>query len=119
MIRTFFVFVFGVVTGLAFAYIIEQRPVDWVEVREDAGATLQQARRGARDLSVEASVRTALTLQKDFNLFGGIGVNAEQGVVTLTGTVGSQEQRVLAERIAEGIDGVERVINEIEVHRGG
>lgn len=42
-------------------------------------------------------------------------VNASDGTVTLTGTVGSWAERRIAERVAASVSGVEAVVNEIEV----
>ena len=114
MIRTMFAFAFGFASGLAVAFLIE-RPIDFSEVRQEARATLGEASRGARDLRVATAVRAALALQKDFSLLGGIGVKADGGGVTLSGTVGTRQHKQLAELIAKGVDGVDKVINNIEI----
>jgi hyperosmotically inducible protein len=48
-----------------------------------------------------------------------IDVDTRDGVVTLTGTVGSMSQRQLAEQIARDTDGVSRVVNRLNVSSAG
>ncbi len=114
MRRTIAIFLFGLVTGIALIHVLEG-PLDIPVIRRQARAALDEAGRKAADLTLAASVRAALALQKEFALFGGIEVAASEGVVTLRGTVGSADQRKLAELIARGVEGVERVVNELEV----
>lgn len=111
-----FTFVFGLVTGVALILLIEG-PFDTQLIQRQVGAGLQKAGRGARDIGLATTVRGALALQKDFDLFGGISVDADGDQVTLTGTVGSRDQRELAELIARGVEGVEHVINDLEIQR--
>ena len=99
--------VVGILIGLAIAYFWGL-PLDWIDIgAETSGAV--------GDVAITASVRTALALQKDFDLFGGIEVSTERGVVTLTGSVADDEQRQLAGLIARGIEGVREVINDLEL----
>jgi hyperosmotically inducible protein len=103
--------VVGVVAGIVIGLLIAQIwgiPLDWIGVDDETTGAVS-------DVAVTATVRAALALQKDFDLFGGIDVNVEQGVVTLTGSVANDEQRQLAALIARGIEGVDRVINELEL----
>jgi hyperosmotically inducible protein len=44
-----------------------------------------------------------------------VDVDVEQGVVTLSGVVTTDFAREHAEKVAERVDGVRRVINELEV----
>lgn len=115
MLRTIFVFLFGLVTGVALILLL-QGPLDWDALRQDAGQALESAEDNARDLSLETRVRAALALQKDFSLTS-VGIDADAGVVTLSGTVGGEDARQLAEIIARGVDGVDRVVNDLRVHR--
>jgi hypothetical protein len=114
MRRTLFVFLFGLIAGVAIVLVLRS-PLDLGPMGDSANEVLDDAERGARHLQLEARVKTALALQKDFDLFGGIGVEAESDVVTLTGKVGTDEQRQLAELIAKGVDGVGEIVNELEV----
>jgi osmotically-inducible protein OsmY len=49
----------------------------------------------------------------------GIGVTARGGVVTLTGTVPSYNEKVTAERVAKRVHGVKAVANDVEVRPPG
>ncbi len=116
MLRTMMAFLFGLVTGIALIYMLDG-PLDFKLLREDASKALDAVGRTARDLKLETAVRTALALHKDFDLFGGVHVDVEVDHVTLSGTVGSNDQRKLAEIIARGVDDVESVENQLVVHR--
>ena len=48
-----------------------------------------------------------------------ISVHADGGVVELTGYVWEPEDLQLAQTIAEGVPGVSRVVNELELNRNG
>lgn len=111
------IFVFGLVTGVALILFLEG-PLDMGIIQRQAGDAMQQAGRTAAHLRLETTVRAALALQKDFELFGGIQVEAEGDDITLSGTVASEDQKRLAELIARGVDGVDEVDNDLEIHRG-
>lgn len=114
MARTFFAFVFGVVCGVALVYVLDG-PLDMSLLQREAGEIAEEASRGARNLRLETTVRAALALHRDFSLMGSIEVDAQEGEVTLAGSVATTEQRELAELIARGVDGVDRVVNELEI----
>ena len=69
---------------------------------------------GRADADTQAAVLAAL-IDDDRIHARGIDVRADDGVVTLSGTVEIASQRDLAERIALGVGGVERVRNELRV----
>ena len=49
---------------------------------------------------------------------GALEVDVQQGVVTLKGTVELEKQKTKAEKIAQKVDGVKKVVNQLEVrHR--
>ncbi len=48
-----------------------------------------------------------------------VTVQAENGVVTLSGTVDNDTQRIAAARYASSVEGVKQVVNNLEVARGG
>ena len=98
----------GIVIGIAIAHFAFG-PIDWSNVRDQTGAAVTEA-------ATVTAVRTALALQKDFELFGDISVSVEDGVVTLAGRVATVEQRQLAELISRGVHGVSRVDNELQVN---
>ena len=66
------------------------------------------------DLRVEAEIKARLAARKDANLTR-VGVASNRGIVRLTGTVESPDQRGQAEQIARGVPGVQRVVNSLEV----
>lgn len=114
MVRTLFTFLFGLVTGVAIVLLL-QGPIDIGKLRGSAEVAYDTAGRSARNLTLQASVRAALALQRDFALMGGITVAAEDGNVTLSGAVASEDQKVLAGLIARGVDGVESVDNQLQI----
>jgi len=97
----------GILIGLALAHFWGL-PLDWIDVGGETGEAVG-------DMAITASVRAALALQKDFDLFGGIDVSTEGGVVTLRGSVADDEQRRLAGLIARGIEGVREIVNDLEL----
>jgi osmotically-inducible protein OsmY len=99
--------VVGILIGLAIAHFWGL-PLDWIGIGGETGVAVG-------DVAVTASVRAALALQKDFDLFGGIEVSTARGVVTLKGSVTDDEQRRLAGLIAQGIEGVREVVNDLEL----
>jgi phosphoenolpyruvate-protein kinase (PTS system EI component) len=63
---------------------------------------------------LERSVLQALQIEPSVD-HGHVGVTAADGVVWLRGTVPSTAEQWQAERVAEGVDGVTRVVNHLEV----
>lgn len=114
MTRILFSFLFGVVCGVALIYVLDG-PLDMSLVQREASEIAEDASRGARNLRLETTVRAALALHRDFSLMGSIEVDAQEGEVTLAGSVATEDQRELAELITRGVDGVDRVVNELEV----
>lgn len=115
MRRSLFVFVVGLIAGIAVMLAVDNS-FDFGFLGDNAGEAIEEAGRGARHLQLETRVRAALALQKDFDLFGDISVQADDDEITLAGTVGSIEQLRLAELIAKGVDGVGSIVNALEVH---
>jgi hypothetical protein len=66
------------------------------------------------DATIVAEVKAKLTADKLSNLTR-IDVQAENGVVTLGGTVDSAERRARAVQIASGVSGVKAVVNNIDL----
>lgn len=66
------------------------------------------------DLWIEARLITTYSLNEHLNPLD-IGVDAQDGVVTLTGGVENQAEKALAVRIAEGLEGVTKVEDRLEV----
>jgi hypothetical protein len=66
------------------------------------------------DTALVASIKAKLAADKLSNLTK-IEVKSDRGVVTLSGTVDSPERRARAVQIATGVDGVNRVIDDLRV----
>ena len=73
-----------------------------------------------RQVDRETADRVQAALSADRILYSRhITVNADGGVVSLGGYVWSQPDLEEAQRIAEGVQGVKKVVNEMELERGG
>jgi osmotically-inducible protein OsmY len=68
----------------------------------------------AHDAWLAGKVEMAYTLNTELSPFE-IDTHVDNGMVTLKGTVDSDVERDLAEQIAQGVDGVESVSNELRV----
>lgn len=68
----------------------------------------------SRDAWIHGSAQTSLMLNTNLNAFR-ISSSVEDGVVTLEGEVETSTDKALAEELVEGIDGVSRVNNNLEV----
>jgi len=69
---------------------------------------------GARDAWVTGKIETVFLLNEHLNPFT-IDTDVENGIVKLTGTVESDIDRDLAETLAEGVDGVIEVDNDLMI----
>jgi osmotically-inducible protein OsmY len=78
--------------------------------------TGRTAGRNVDDAALTASVNAALVADKPSN-FTRIDVDTTSGVVSLNGTVETAEQRARAEQLASRVDGVKRVVNNLQVAR--
>jgi len=76
--------------------------------------TGRTAGRNIDDAALTASVNAALVADKPSN-FTRIDVDTTSGVVSLTGTVETPEQKKRAEQLASRVDGVKRVINNLQI----
>ena len=66
------------------------------------------------DSVIVARVKAKITADVDINPFD-VDVDAEKGVVTLSGRVATEAQKEKAGRLARETDGVRRVVNRIQV----
>jgi hyperosmotically inducible periplasmic protein len=66
------------------------------------------------DARISTAVQATLTADKASN-FTRIDVDTTNGVVYLNGTVQSAEQKARAEQLAGRIDGVKKVVNNLQV----
>lgn len=78
--------------------------------------TGRTAGRNVDDAALTASVKASLVSDKASNLTR-IDVDTTNGVVALNGVVESPEQRSRAEQLASRVDGVKKVINNLQVQR--
>ncbi len=91
------------------------------EAAEDAGDNIE----GAGDRAIGAignaaltsRVKSALAAHRSTKGFG-TDVDSRNGRVTLSGTVNSDAERDLAEKVARGVEGVKSVDNRLEVREG-
>lgn len=68
----------------------------------------------SRDAWIHGSAQTSLMLNTNLNAFR-ISSSVEDGVVTLEGEVETSTDKALAEELVEGIEGVSRVDNNLEI----
>ncbi|OLC13980.1 MAG: hypothetical protein AUH29_11435 [Candidatus Rokubacteria bacterium 13_1_40CM_69_27] len=66
------------------------------------------------DQSITASVKAKLVADKAANLTR-VGVKTVNGTVYLTGSVDSAEQKARAEELTKRVNGVEKIVNDIQV----
>ena len=76
--------------------------------------SMEEAKEGATDTWIQAQLTTTYTLNEHLSPFD-VGVEVNDGVVTLTGRVESEVEKELAAEIARGADGVAKVVNRLEV----
>ena len=83
-----------------------------------AGLAVAQERpmeRGVQDVAIASELRSAYLQAQFDDLFLSISVLVVEGRVLLTGTVRSEELRTTAVELAEAMDGVVEVLDEIQV----
>jgi hyperosmotically inducible protein len=66
------------------------------------------------DLRIESEVKARLVAEKDANLTR-LGVHSSNATVYLSGTVGSTAQRAQAVELTQGVKGVRKVVNTLEI----
>ncbi|MGH7848449.1 MAG: BON domain-containing protein [Candidatus Binatia bacterium] len=76
--------------------------------------TGKSAGRNIDDASLTASVKAQLVADKAANLVR-VDVDTNNGVVYLNGTVESRDQKERAEQLARRVDGVRKVVNNLQV----
>jgi hyperosmotically inducible periplasmic protein len=76
--------------------------------------TGKTAGRNVDDGAITTRVNAALVTDKP-SFFTRVDVDTNNGVVTLNGIVDTPEQRARAEQLASRVDGVKRVINNLQV----
>lgn len=88
------------------------------QAAQNVGNAVETAARNAgnavSDTVITSKVKAAILAEPNLKTLQ-ISVDTENGVVTLTGTVDSQQNSDLAARIASGVDGVKSVDNKLTV----
>lgn len=84
--------------------------------RKDVTSVPKDVSRMVNDARLTASVKTALALNRHFKN-AEIGVSVTDGTVSLTGSVGTDIQRQLAEEITLSIRGAKKVQNNLVVNK--
>jgi hyperosmotically inducible protein len=78
--------------------------------------TGKTAGRNVDDAAITASVKSTLVADKAANLTR-VDVDTNNGVVSLNGVVDSPDQKSRAEQLARRVDGVKKVVNNLQVAR--
>ena len=88
------------------------------EIGAEAGARIGEAgaraKAGLDEAGITARIKAKMALD-DFVKARAIDVTTSGSTVTLTGSVGSAEERVRAERLARETDGVTQVVNRLTI----
>ena len=79
--------------------------------------TGKTAGRNVDDANLTASVKANLVAEKASNLTR-IDVDTNNGIVYLNGTVHSPQEKARAEQLALQVQGVKKVVNNLQVARG-
>jgi hyperosmotically inducible protein len=67
------------------------------------------------DTAITTSVKSQLATDVELSTITGIEVNTTNGVVTLSGQVDTDQVKRRAETVAQSVDGVVRVTNNLQV----
>ena len=86
------------------------------QIGETVAAGADQAQRAAADGSVTAKIKAKMALD-DAVTAGNIDVDTEGTVVTLTGRVGSTDERDRAVRLARETEGVTSVVDRLTISK--
>jgi hyperosmotically inducible protein len=77
-----------------------------------------QSSAGSPDDRLSKRVEFELYSTKAFSL-NGLQIHAQDGTITLSGSVSSLAEKMLAEKVAQAVDGVRRVVNNLTVAEEG
>src|SRR5882724_11320876 len=86
-----------------------------VLVNGTAAKNLEAADSGRALSRIEREVRHELVMLPFYGVFDNLSFRVNGGTVTLTGQVSRPTLKTDAERVVKGIEGVDRVVNKIEV----
>lgn len=88
----------------------------WSEFKQDSEQAWDSSKDAFRDGWIEGKLETALILNEHLNPFE-IDIAVDDATATLEGEVSSDIEKELAENVALGIDGIDRVDNQLVVNR--
>ena len=71
------------------------------------------------DASITAAVKAKLAAEQGTSTLTGINVDTSGGTVRLSGTVDSEAMKLRAAALAQQVDGVSRVVNNLQVRASG
>lgn len=71
------------------------------------------------DTSITAAVKTKLAAEQGATTLTGINVDTNGGVVSLSGTVDSEAMKQRAATLAQQVEGVTQVVNNLQVRASG
>jgi osmotically-inducible protein OsmY len=89
-------------------------PGDARDIAQDTGKLAKTTAKAAGNASVAASVNTVLSLRKGVDM-SGLHIEAEGGTVTVGGHVRNAEEKKRVLETVDGIRGVEKVIDKLNV----
>jgi osmotically-inducible protein OsmY len=84
----------------------------------DSG-TGRQVGQNVDDASITAAVKAKLAAEQGATTLTGINVDTSGGTVSLSGTVDSEAMKQRAATLAQQVDGVTRVVNNLQVRASG
>jgi len=96
------------------------RPTEGTQPKTADADAAQKAREAGKvvdDAQLTVKVKSALGAEPDLKS-AAINVDSAGGVITLKGTIDSQDKRSKAEKVAENVEGVRSVRNEMVVVKG-
>lgn len=88
----------------------------WGDFKQDAKQTWGNSKEAFRDGWVEGKLQSVL-LMSDYIDVNDIDIDVSDYIATLTGTVESEVSRELAEELAKGVEGINEVVNKLELKK--
>lgn len=80
-----------------------------------SGGTSSEIKQDAKNATLTTKVKTALAADVGLRTLTGINVDSEGSVVTLKGSVDTEANKRRAEQVAQGVEGVSTVRNQLTV----
>lgn len=102
------------VVAAALVLALGCNPRDAEDLKQDASKLAQSTGRSLSNMSLAGKIKAVLGWRKGVDV-GTIDVQTEQGRVTLSGTVRTEEERKTVVDTVNGIEGVDSVSDKLEV----